>query len=269
MLASSRQRRSAYASTAVVVACLVLPGVAASADVPYPVTSAREYRTYDPFDEPAPAVAAATTTIKPRGDYDPFDLLSPAPAAAAATCAFQQRAPTLSEPLPVPQGANQHAEDSTEPGADWSPTPLSELTTNIVLPSGLLPRDHWADRPPHFVGFFDPYGATRGWPVQSFLWEASSFCHDPLYFEEINLERYGYGCCACIQPAVSACHFFATVPALPYKMAVDCPCDCDYTLGHYRPGSCPPWRYHCCSRVSGLGAMSEAGVVTGMIFLIP
>jgi hypothetical protein len=68
---------------------------------------------------------------------------------------------------------------------------------------------------------------------------------------------------------VSAGHFFTTVPALPYKMAVDCPGECDYTLGHYRPGSCPPRQFHCCSRVSGLGAFSEAGVLTGMIFLIP
>ena len=68
------------------------------------------------------------------------------------------------------------------------------------------------------------------------------FCHRPLYFEEINLERYGYGCGWCLQPGASAAHFFGTVPALPYLMTVDCPHECIYTLGHYRPGSCPPWR---------------------------
>jgi len=141
--------------------------------------------------------------------------------------------------------------------------------TNIVLPSGVLPRNYWSERTPQHVAFFDPCGTTRGWPVNSFNWVASCLCHNPLYFEEINLERYGYGCCECVQPVVSAAHFFATVPALPYMMAVDCPGSCDYTLGHYRPGSCPPRRYHCCTRCSALGALSAGGVATGLIFLIP
>jgi hypothetical protein len=92
--------------------------------------------------------------------------------------------------------------------------------------------------------------------------------HRPLYFEEINLERYGYGCHDCLQPFASAAHFFATVPALPYCIGANCPGECQYTLGHYRPGSCPPWRCHR-PPVSALGALAEGGVWTGMVFLIP
>jgi hypothetical protein len=241
----------------------------------FPTTTAYDRRGYDPFEDAVPTSATPTspsvtnrTDGQPRYD-DPFDQPAPAAVAKVATIAFRQNEPTVSETIPPPPAVGQQADDSDEPGANWTPTPLDELSTNIVLPGGLLPRDHWAERPHQFVGFFDPCGMTRGWPVNSYLWEASCFAHNPLYFEEINLERYGYGCCACLQPAASACHFFGTVPALPYKMAVDCPGECEYTLGHYRPGSCPPWRYHCCSRVSGLGAMSEAGVLTGLIFLIP
>ena len=112
--------------------------------------------------------------------------------------------------------------------------------------------------------------------MNSFNWVASCLCHNPLYFEEINLERYGYGCgvdgpCCTngVQSLCSAAHFFGTVVALPYEMGVDCPCECDYTLGHYRPGSCPPRQFHCCTRCSALGGLSASGAAVGLIFLIP
>ena len=150
------------------------------------------------------------------------------------------------------------------------------MTTNTVLPAGTLPRDYWNERTPQHVAFFDPTGTTCGWPVNTFNWVASCFCCNPLYFEEVNLERYGYGCgcfgpcCTeCVQSTVSGAHFFANVVALPYKMGVDCPCECDYTLGHYRPGSCPPRRYTCCTRCKLAGGLTAGGVATGLIFLIP
>ena len=49
----------------------------------------------------------------------------------------------------------------------------------------------------------------------------------------------------------------------------NCPCECDYTLGHYRPGSCPPRQFHCCTRCSALGGLSASGAAVGLIFLIP
>ena len=117
----------------------------------------------------------------------------------------------------------------------------------------------------------------RGWSRRMYLWEASSFCHRPLYFEEINLERYGFFCCdhrcggipsALVQPVLSGAHFFASVPALPYKMTLDPPCECIYTLGHYRPGSCVPHRIHRIP-LRPLPAAAEACVITGLVFAIP
>ena len=92
-------------------------------------------------------------------------------------------------------------------------------------------------------------------------------CHRPLYFEEIYLERHGYNF-GCAQPLVSAAHFFGRIPVLPYMMVVDRPCDCIYTLGHYRPGSCAPFRYHVAPLRAKAGLV-EAGVVTGLVFLVP
>jgi hypothetical protein len=44
-----------------------------------------------------------------------------------------------------------------------------------------------------------------------------------------------------VQPFASAAHFFISVPLLPYKMGLNPPHECVYTLGYYRPGSCAPY----------------------------
>ncbi len=246
---------------------------ARASDVYFPANHAYNRGNYDPFDQTKPAsfeneVAASgydssdiqlTSEIRVIGAerfQKSSDVTSPAPTPQLVPAALQVAPPTAPEPLPTPPSTRSAKPD--EPGAGWVPTPLADLTTNIALPSdGDFPYNYWNERAPQHVAFFDPSGQTRGWPVNSFDWVASCFCCNPLYFEEVNLERYGYGCgcwgpccTTCVQSAVSGAHFFANVVALPYKMGVDCPCDCDYTLGHYRPGSCPPWRWTCCSRCS-------------------
>ena len=108
----------------------------------------------------------------------------------------------------------------------------------------------------------------RPWPIKAYQWKPACTRHQPLYFEEINAERYGYSCCCCLQPVISTAHFFGTIPALPYLKAADCPWECQYTLGHYRPGSCNPHRFHCWP-CSPRGLAAEAGVATALVFLLP
>jgi hypothetical protein len=146
--------------------------------------------------------------------------------------------------------------------------PLAELGISIEPPTGLLPTNRAADCWESINSNAGPIAGARSWAWFNYQWDATSFCHRPLYFEEINLERYGYGCGWCLQPGASAAHFFGTVPALPYLMTVDCPHECIYTLGHYRPGSCPPWRHHL-PPCDPLAAAPQGGVLTGLIFLIP
>jgi hypothetical protein len=287
----------------------------AATGIQFPATSAYHRRNYDPFEQPAPqagdtspaleaspavkapASAAPTSVaavlhshfqqpILQAPEDDPFDRL-PTEANSTVMCAFDGTdfqaadfqaavAPRQPEPLPAPPPKYEHEQSEETAGSTWSAKPVCELTTDIMLPGGLLPKNHWQDRPQQFVPCGEVCGTTRGWPVNTFTWVASCLCHNPLYFEEINLERYGYGCgcygpcCStCLQSGVSACHFFGTIPALPWKMAVDCPCECEYALGYYRPGSCPPWRYNCCTQPSCLGALAEGGAATALIFLIP
>jgi hypothetical protein len=171
----------------------------------------------------------------------------------------QPISPLIVEPptaMPKPAAPSDPCEYVTE-------KPLGQLGINIALPSGELPVDHGTV----CLASLGADATVRSWPTFSYMWDATCLCHRPLYFEEIN-ERYGYGCGCCLQPLASAAHFFGTVPALPYCMAADCPHECVYTLGHYRPGSCPPWRRHW-PPVDPLAAAAEGGVWTGMVFLIP
>lgn len=87
------------------------------------------------------------------------------------------------------------------------------------------------------------YGDPSTWYLMVETWEAPAFAHRPLYFEEVNLERYGHYAPRC-QPVLSAAHFAASLVSLPYQMYVYRRCEPIYTLGHYRPGSCNPHQIH-------------------------
>jgi len=146
-------------------------------------------------------------------------------------------------------------------------TPMAALGVDIGLPEGKLPRDFATERAQQLA---TPAGAAlvRGWPVLEYHWAASGARSFPLYFEEVNAERYGYTCSYTFQPVISAAHFFGTIPYLPYLMAADCPRECTYALGHYRPGNCNPWRAHSFP-LDGKAAGVEGAAVAGLIFLLP
>jgi hypothetical protein len=110
-------------------------------------------------------------------------------------------------------------------------------------------------------------GTQRAWEGISYYWDASHLVHQPLYFEDLNLERYGYSY-GCAQPFVSAARFFGRIPLLPYAMTVHPHYKSEYALGYGRPGSPHPY-VHSVPPASLKGAAVEAGVVTGLFFLIP
>ncbi len=108
----------------------------------------------------------------------------------------------------------------------------------------------------------------RRFASTTMTWKATGVCHKPLYFEDLNMERYGHGYGCLADPFVSAAHFFVTLPVLPYKAGVELPWECIYPLGYYRPGSCAPWT---CPAVpiSPRGFAVEAATITGLVFLLP
>ena len=113
----------------------------------------------------------------------------------------------------------------------------------------------------------DPY-VPRKWLASTMTWKASALCHRPLYFEQVQLERYGHTAGPILQPVFSGAHFFTSLAALPYKMGINPPTECYYPLGYYRPGNCAPWLIPPIP-LSLRGALWEAGVVTGGAALLP
>ncbi len=109
---------------------------------------------------------------------------------------------------------------------------------------------------------------SRGWMPSTINWHASALCHKPLYFEQVQHERYGHTAGPLKQPFIDGAHFFGSALLLPYNMALDPPWECEYVLGYYRPGSCAPWQIPPFP-FSPRAALAQAGFVVGGIYIIP
>ena len=137
--------------------------------------------------------------------------------------------------------------------------PLNQISNKIDAEPGEFPAECGLGNES-----FDP----RQWSMTTYTWKATGLCHKPLYFEDVQLERYGNTCSPLLQPIISGAHFFATSAILPYKMGLEAPCECIYPLGTYRPGSCAPF-YFGPLPISARGALYQTGAVLGLVFLIP
>jgi hypothetical protein len=114
----------------------------------------------------------------------------------------------------------------------------------------------------------DDQFVPRAWEPVAFTWKASGLCHKPLYFEQVQLERYGHTTGPVLQPALSGAHFFLNIALLPYKMGMNPPNECQYALGYYRPGSCAPWLVPPVP-LSVRGGLLQAGTIVGIVGLFP
>ncbi|TVQ04227.1 MAG: hypothetical protein EA381_00540 [Planctomycetaceae bacterium] len=92
--------------------------------------------------------------------------------------------------------------------------------------------------------------------------------HQPLYFEESNLERYGTSKYRHLQPIRSGLHFGVTAATLPYRMATQLPgrvyqYEHPFEAGRYghREKTLPP--------TDKRGILAQGAAVVGLIFLLP
>ena len=109
---------------------------------------------------------------------------------------------------------------------------------------------------------------TRVFGGTNFMWSASDLYHNPLYFEDPELERYGQDH-GFLQPAASIGRFGVQLVGLPYQMALDPMWRQEYTLGWYRSNEiCTPKKK---SRIpfNAKAAATAAGAYTGLIFIFP
>ncbi|MBI5761681.1 MAG: hypothetical protein HZA46_24490 [Planctomycetales bacterium] len=150
--------------------------------------------------------------------------------------------------------------------------PLSAISTRIATPDDEVGQPHLppnlaesqlalAGQRKHWLG------AARGWSPNDYCWTAPGLMHRPLYFEEINLERYGYSHGG-LQPALSAVTFAGNVALLPYQMTLDRPSCPIYALGYDRPGNCVPYSSHRLPWRAN-AALVEGLTLTGLAFAIP
>ena len=119
----------------------------------------------------------------------------------------------------------------------------------------------------------DPLEVAQPIPVrdvipQTFTWKASSLCHKTLFYEDVQLERYGHTAGPFLQPVLSTAHFFGSIATVPYMSAIHPLTECNYALGYYRPGDCAPWLIDPVP-LSLRGALRQSMAVTGGFFVYP
>ncbi len=153
------------------------------------------------------------------------------------------------------------------PYYDYAPEGEEPCEYLCPRPEG-CPPDEGGKPCPEMVAMPDVSRPVRTFVDAHVLWEPSNLFHNPLYFEDHALERYGHTHHDLLQPMVSVARFGVQLVGLPYQMALHPVHERQYTLGWHRPGECVPTRYYL-PPWNTKAAVAAGGVYTGLIFLIP
>lgn len=132
---------------------------------------------------------------------------------------------------PIPSLAQSTLTDRQVDGR-WTRKSIQELRVDIRETASVAPRDRSSELN---YGFGD-WNHFHCEP-KLYAWCAPDIRYQPLYFEDVALERYGQTMGFHRQTLRSAGHFFKSGLFLPNQMRHDPPCSCDYPLGFCRPGS--------------------------------
>ncbi len=157
-----------------------------------------------------------------------------------------------------------------QPYQNYSPSAAAQgkVRYDYICPQpDSIPKDKRVSCPDMLA--LPQHGSTsRNFATTQYTWLPTNVFHNPLYFEDVALERYGQQYPVGIQPFVSLGRFGIQFLGLPYQMAIDPVHREIYALGYYRPGDCPPELEY---RIpwNAKAAATAAGVYTGFAFLIP
>jgi len=107
-------------------------------------------------------------------------------------------------------------------------------------PQGLLIQP--LEDSPRFIveNYSDVTGIETAYHLARY--NAHGFHHNPLYFEELNLERYGNA--LKFPHLTSATKFLSNAALLPIRLVHSPACSRVTTLGHRRPGELVPYRHY-------------------------
>lgn len=263
----------------------VVPEVAVQA---VPAAPARTSVDLDSEDLPFPLLPSEPVWIVTVGQPDDNVLQAPPAESKAVTATAPPAAvPTVAEPAPEP-GTARLAEPQPVPPApvdrkaETAPDAqagqqLRIKTIREIRVGGITDPDTELRQYARYqakekykipVEFGEHEFVARNFAPAVALFEAPDLSYYPLYFQDPLMERYGHTYHPLVQPAVSAARFGAQIVGLPYQMVIDPPFCLETGLGWLDPGDCnPKLRYQI--PWNAKAAAVEAGVVTGLIFLIP
>jgi len=234
-----------------------------------PLDEPEEVDTNDPFDQPSDT-EAIDQEPEPNSDQEPdqepesnnLDLdfgLTNEEDQALAKPTEEERAAQLKQ---IERERLQIEKNCEQEYAKLKANRINSIELNIRVP-GNAGEDY-----PLECALGAEQFEQRRWPQITYTWKAAGLCHKPLYFEQVQLERYGHSWGPYLQPFMSGVHFFGMLPILPYQMGLKTPNECVYTLGYFRPGSGAPylldpipftWR----------AAIFEAGTAVGITAILP
>jgi len=237
----------------------------------------------DPFQE-GPAKnfePPLNTPLKATADdYDPQQRLNdPAPImppeeriAALPNAQQQQANNAVPEPVTSPNQLKRISD--IQPYFDYQPASAikGEICWDLCpRPDGMPCKPDENGNLPECPAEFklsDAAYSNRMFSDCLYQWQATNQWHNPLYFEDPALERYGHVYHGGVQSFASVARFGVQLVGLPYQMTIDPVCKKMYDLGYYRVGECAPkkhyripWNTH--------AAVNEAAVWTGLFFLFP
>jgi hypothetical protein len=99
-------------------------------------------------------------------------------------------------------------------------------------------------------------------------WAPSNLWHNPAYFEDPALERYGHTYHPLVQPFASSARFSTQLIGLPYQMALHPVHTREYALGFYRPGDYAP-KLHYQIPFNQEATLAQAAAIAGFLIIFP
>ena len=115
----------------------------------------------------------------------------------------------------------------------WPKKTIQEARVDVRDTADVVPKDESSV----LTGSSQRFYGSEGYTEKPFRWPAPNIRYQPLYFEDVALERYGQTKGLVKQPIVSAYKFLRDGLLLKYNAKIDNPYSCDGPLGFCRPGS--------------------------------